>query len=263
MRTDKPTATPTATERESAHHASDGSRQAQCRAPPRVTDTRCNRSFIRLAIATSAGAVAGVLVGAIGTALLRGDQAVCAPTAPGGISSHRPAEDIERATYIVGSSLAPKVVVDHVQRWHGYGPWKDGDYGWLGVELREPCAGAEIAEIPPDSVVQETLRVGDVILEFDGRKVPRPAALSAFVAGTPPGRVVPIRLRRGHEDLAVQVKLGAMLVRFGEDTVSEPGTRVWTVEPHKDGLDNRPGDVVLKFSEAGSFRIHRTYPTTK
>jgi serine protease Do len=100
-------------------------------------------------------------------------------------------------------------------------------YGYLGTTVRAPEAperaalgvghGVVVQRIEPDGpAAQAGLMVGDVLLEFDGEPVTRPAQLAELIGQTPVGSVVELSLRRGSETLLRE----ATLTRREEGRVS-------------------------------------------
>lgn len=82
--------------------------------------------------------------------------------------------------------------------------------GWLGVSIRpltpalakgfglRSPGGALVAGVQEGSpAARAGVRAGDVITEYEGRKVSRPDELPRMVADTPAGRPVPITIVRG------------------------------------------------------------------
>ncbi|MBI4390261.1 MAG: trypsin-like peptidase domain-containing protein [candidate division NC10 bacterium] len=94
-------------------------------------------------------------------------------------------------------------------------------WGWLGVTIsdleEEPTAaapgaplegGALVREVRPDEpAARGGVKPGDVVVEVDGKPVREPRDLQQIVAGLPPGRTVPVAVRRDgrRETLTVQI----------------------------------------------------------
>jgi serine protease Do len=111
--------------------------------------------------------------------------------------------------------------------------------GWLGVRIQtvteeiaeslglDGAAGALVASVTPGGPA-ETAKIepGDVILEFDHKKIDRMRGLPRIVAETPIGKDVEVDLWRRGEQQTVRVKLGelpeedelAALTESGADT---------------------------------------------
>jgi serine protease Do len=94
-------------------------------------------------------------------------------------------------------------------------------WGWLGVTIsdleEEPAAaapgaplegGALVREVRPDEpAARGGVKPGDVVVEVDGKPVREPRDLQQIVAALPPGRTVPVAVRRDgkRETLTVQI----------------------------------------------------------
>ncbi|MCS6878070.1 MAG: DegQ family serine endoprotease [Geminicoccaceae bacterium] len=105
--------------------------------------------------------------------------------------------------------------------------------GWLGVRiqtvteeiaesigLKEPV-GALVASVTPGGpAAASAIEQGDVILEFDGKKIDKMRTLPRIVAETPVGREVEVTIWRKGEKKTVRVKLGELP---DEDQLSELG----------------------------------------
>lgn len=95
--------------------------------------------------------------------------------------------------------------------------------GWLGVRiqtvteeiaesigLKEP-AGALVASVTPGGpAAASAIEQGDVILEFDGKKIDKMRSLPRIVAETPVGREVEVVIWRKGERKTVRVKVGEL-----------------------------------------------------
>jgi serine protease Do len=93
--------------------------------------------------------------------------------------------------------------------------------GWLGVSiqpltpelaqsfgLKEP-AGVLIADIVQDSPAAKAgIAAGDIIVEFDGKKVDSPQDLQRVVAATTPGKGVPVKVWRDKGNRTLEIKIG-------------------------------------------------------
>jgi serine protease Do len=93
--------------------------------------------------------------------------------------------------------------------------------GWLGVSiqpltpelaksfgLKEP-KGVLIADVVKDSPADKAgLVSGDVLMEFDGKKVDAPQDLQKIVAVTAPGKGVPVKLWREKVEKTLEIKIG-------------------------------------------------------
>jgi serine protease Do len=111
--------------------------------------------------------------------------------------------------------------------------------GWLGVRIQtvtdeiaeslglDGAAGALVASVTPDGPAEAAkIEPGDVILEFDRKKIDRMRGLPRIVAETPIGKEVEVNLWRRGEQQTVTVTLGelpeedelAALTESGADT---------------------------------------------
>ena len=95
--------------------------------------------------------------------------------------------------------------------------------GWLGVVIQrvtpaiaEPlgldkATGALVAEVLKGTPAEQGgMRVGDVIIEFDGRGVKESNDLPIIVARTPVGRVVSVKVLREGEEVVLPVTIGEL-----------------------------------------------------
>jgi len=95
--------------------------------------------------------------------------------------------------------------------------------GWLGIliqdvtrELAESFGmerpeGALVAQVMPDSPAERAgIRVGDVVLTFDGQPVEGSAALPPLVGATPVGKEVPVEVLREGRRLTLRVRVGEL-----------------------------------------------------
>jgi serine protease Do len=111
--------------------------------------------------------------------------------------------------------------------------------GWLGVRIQtvtdeiaeslglDGAAGALVASVTPDGPAEAAkIEPGDVILEFDRKKIDRMRGLPRIVAETPIGKEVEVNIWRRGEQQTVTVTLGelpeedelAALTESGADT---------------------------------------------
>ncbi|CCF78244.1 trypsin-like serine protease [Wolbachia endosymbiont of Onchocerca ochengi] len=94
-------------------------------------------------------------------------------------------------------------------------------HGWLGVQVQritvefaeslglKDTKGALVASIVKDSPAEKGgIKVGDVLLEFDGKIVDRMAQLPQIVSRTEPGKKVQIKLLRKGKEVNIKVIVG-------------------------------------------------------
>jgi serine protease Do len=93
--------------------------------------------------------------------------------------------------------------------------------GWLGVSiqpltpelakgfgLKEP-SGVLISDVVQDSPASKAgLLAGDIIVEFDGKKVDSPQDLQKVVATAPPGKGVPVKVWREKAQKTLEITIG-------------------------------------------------------
>ncbi|MFY9556926.1 MAG: Do family serine endopeptidase [Blastocatellia bacterium] len=89
--------------------------------------------------------------------------------------------------------------------------------GYAGTE------GAVVADLPRDysPAANAGLRSGDVIVEFDGKRVTSPKQLTEMVADTPVGKATQIKYVRDGRPGVATIKLGERPSRIGEDAQPE------------------------------------------
>jgi serine protease Do len=118
--------------------------------------------------------------------------------------------------------------------------------GWLGVSiqpltpelaksfgLKEP-KGVLIADVVKDSPADKAgLASGDILMEFDGKKLEAPQDLQKLVAVTAPGKGLPMKVWRDKAEKTLEIKVG----ETPEDTAQlEPGGKGKSLL----GLETRP-----------------------
>lgn len=95
--------------------------------------------------------------------------------------------------------------------------------GWLGVLIQEVTReladsfgmerpmGALVARVLPNSPARDAgIKVGDVIVAFDGREIPRSTALPPIVGRTAVGRAVPVEVIRDGRERRLEVTIGEL-----------------------------------------------------
>ena len=138
--------------------------------------------------------------------------------------------------------------------------------GWLGVSIQpltpelakgfglQEAKGVLISDVMQDSPAERAgITAGDIVTEFDRKKVDTPQDLQKAVAATTPGKGVPVKVWRDKGEKTLEIKIG----ETPEDTVALKSTnRSKTLL----GLDVRPitpdlarqlslrGDGVIVFS---------------
>jgi serine protease Do len=95
--------------------------------------------------------------------------------------------------------------------------------GWLGVQVQRVTAdlaksfgldrerGALVADVMPDTPATKAgIERGDIIVEFNGRKIEEMNDLPRVVANTPPDAEVPVKLLRKGQEKVVHVKVAEL-----------------------------------------------------
>jgi serine protease Do len=142
--------------------------------------------------------------------------------------------------------------------------------GFLGVQVQEVAPelarsfglerprGALVAYVQPDSPGERAgIQKGDVIVEFNGRKIADMHELPRLVANTPPGSAAGVKLIRQGRERSVQVNIGDMpaearQVPGGGAPGEELGLAVQELKAdtaHELGLPNRQAVVVTDVEE--------------
>ena len=141
--------------------------------------------------------------------------------------------------------------------------------GWLGVRAQDlPAATAaalgltrnsgdmavvtEVAESSP--AAEAGVKTGDVIVEFNGKPVPRSHDFPSIIAETAPGQKVTLKLVRDKKEQTVGVKIGELpddsdLIQQTEARDPELGLRVQKITPEtarRLGLSSSKGVLVIE-----------------
>ena len=143
--------------------------------------------------------------------------------------------------------------------------------GWLGVTIQgvtpelaksfslKENKGALVAQVSPGSPAEKAgLEQGDIILEFDGKKISEANDLPRMVASTPVGKSIDLKLSREGKVLDRSIKVGEMNEKAETARTSSPppslGITVQNLTPEiARGLGlKKPGGVVVTQVESGS-----------
>lgn len=114
--------------------------------------------------------------------------------------------------------------------------------GWLGVSLQELTPsmrdalnigdrdGLLVNEVFDDSPAEEAgLEEGDVILEYDGKKVSRSKSFARMVRNTRPGTKVKLKIWRDEKEREIEVEIGRRRIPGMLRVFPEGGASVFTV----------------------------------
>jgi len=137
--------------------------------------------------------------------------------------------------------------------------------GWLGVAIQQmtpdlaktfglkQADGALVSDVVEGSPAEKAgLKQGDVIVEFDGRKVKSSTELPQIVGATPVGKEVVLKVVRDGTELPLQVKVGELkdeqlAAMVPSSTKSKLGIEVQQLTPElsrKFGLKDDKGVVI-------------------
>jgi len=124
--------------------------------------------------------------------------------------------------------------------------------GWLGVLIQDVTRnlaesfgmkdprGALVAKVLPDSPAQSAgIRVGDVIVAFDGKEVTSSSNLPPIVGSSKVGVKIPVDVIRNRRTIVVNVKLGEL---------PEEDTKVGAAEPDAEKT-NRIGVTIVDLTD--------------
>ena len=127
-----------------------------------------------------------------------------------------------RSWIIIGATALPLMAALLLMlSWPGGAGAEKDTHGWLGISLQQLTpslreamdissdAGILITEVAEDSPAEKAgLKMGDVLLEYDGQKVSSPRRITKLVRGTEPDTEVDIRILRKGQEKNLRVKLG-------------------------------------------------------
>jgi serine protease Do len=141
--------------------------------------------------------------------------------------------------------------------------------GWLGVRAqdvtvamasalgltRNPGEMAVVTEVAENSPAAEAgVKIGDIIVEFNGKSVPKSHDFPAVIADTPPGQKVTLRIVRDKKEQTVAIKVGELADESDpnqqlEARDPELGLRVQRITPEavrRLGLSSSKGVLVIE-----------------
>jgi serine protease Do len=84
-----------------------------------------------------------------------------------------------------------------------------GNAPFFGVQGDPDAKDARIAKVFPNTPAEKAgLRVGDIVIEFDGKPIGEFSSLSKLVADKAPGDKAKVKVQRGEEMLEFEVTIG-------------------------------------------------------
>jgi serine protease Do len=105
--------------------------------------------------------------------------------------------------------------------------------GWLGVSIQpitpelakqfglNDDVGALVGDVTENSPAEKAgLKRGDVIIEYDGKKIEEPYILRNMVANTTPGEEHVVKVIRNNQPLTIKITIGELPVEAQEEVVS-------------------------------------------
>ncbi len=141
--------------------------------------------------------------------------------------------------FAIPINLAKKVMSDLISKgkvtraWLGIVP-QDLDDKIARAQNLDSRDGAIIAEVVPKSPADDAgLKVGDIIIEFDGVRVKDAADLRNRVSNSEIGKTKTLKILRGKKELAINVKLGELpeiVERTGKPSERTTGKLGFTVD---------------------------------
>jgi len=141
--------------------------------------------------------------------------------------------------------------------------------GWLGVRVQDvspqlatslgltknPGETAIVTDVADNSPAAEAgVRTGDIIVEFNGKPLPKSHDLPTFVADTAPGQKVTLKIIRDKSERSVTAKIGELPdegdpLQQAESKDPEIGLRVQRITPEASrrlGLSSTKGVLVVE-----------------
>ena len=119
----------------------------------------------------------------------------------------------------IGFSMSSEVVEKVVKQLREFGETRRG---WLGVRIQNlnvevaealglnNTMGALVTDVPDGPAQKAGIRSGDVILEFDGKKIEDSSALVKVVGDSPVGKKVEVLVWRDNAEKKIKVLLGRL-----------------------------------------------------
>ena len=147
--------------------------------------------------------------------------------------------------------------------------------GWLGIRVQDgaqqsaPSPGiskrlssaAQVIEVAENSPAAEAgVKLGDIILEFNGKPLPRSQDLPSWVADTAPGQRVALKIVRDKIERSVAVKIGEApdereVALQSDAKETDIGVKIQKVTPEvarRQGLSSAKGVIVIEVQPGSS-----------
>jgi serine protease Do len=141
--------------------------------------------------------------------------------------------------------------------------------GWLGIRAQDVSASAaaslgvsrttgdfaQVTEVQDGSPAADAgVKPGDLIIEFNGKPVPKSLNFPAVIADTPPGQKATLKIVRDKKEMTIAVKIGQLADEVDPASVSEAkepelGIKVQRISPEaarRLGLNSTKGVLVLE-----------------
>jgi serine protease Do len=141
--------------------------------------------------------------------------------------------------------------------------------GWLGIRAQDvapqiagtlgvPRSGADVAQVTEvadgSPAAEAGVKLGDLIVEFNGKPVPKSLDFPALIADTPPGQKVVLKIVRDKKETTVGVKIGELPEESDPALTSEAkdpelGIKVQRISPEaarRLGLNSTKGVLILE-----------------
>jgi serine protease Do len=140
--------------------------------------------------------------------------------------------------------------------------------GWLGIRAQDVSpqsaslgiarAGGDVAQVTEVSegspAADAGVKLGDLIVEFNGKAVPKSLDFPAVIADTPPGQKAILKIVRDKKEMTISVKIGELADESDPALTSEAkdpelGIKVQRISPEaarRLGLNSTKGVLVLE-----------------
>ncbi len=134
----------------------------------------------------------------------------------------------------IGFSMSSAVVEKVVEQLKTFGETRRG---WLGVRIQdvtedvaealgiEKTDGALVTDVPEGPAKNGGLKSGDVIIEFDGKKIKDTRELVRIVGDSSVGKKVLVKVLRDGKEIALSVKLGRLEDNIASSQPARKGSK--------------------------------------